>query len=334
MMLTFEKPIYLILIAFFPLLIYFIYLRRNRGGGIPYSFNVWQGRNTIYTPLSLKIVHIVTELFLWAAILAFILALAGPAATVNKKIFIERGMDIMIVLDQSPSMAARDFGAEDRLTTAREMVKEFVEGRENDSIGLVTFSEEAFLKLPPTVDHSLLIDSLDDVTLINRGDGTAIGMGVALAVLHLSTSTSAEKAILLITDGENNLGEIQPETAAAMAVQSNIRIYAVGLGTTGEVPIEFQDKDSGKILSGTIKSTFDGTLLEQIADISGGRYFYARSSGTLETIFQTINTMESHEMKTKISVEKSFYYQELMLLGLMLFLLHWLLRRILMGEIL
>ncbi|MDC7222129.1 MAG: VWA domain-containing protein [Spirochaetales bacterium] len=333
-MLTFEEPAFLMLIAFFPLLLYFVYLRKDRGGGIPYSFKVWKGRNIIYTPLSLQIFYVVTEVFLWFALLAFVFALAGPSSAVNKKIFVERGMDIIIVLDQSPSMAARDFGAEDRLTTAREMVKEFVEGRENDSIGLVTFSEEAFLRLPPTVDHSLLIDSLDDITLIDRGDGTAIGMGVALAVLHLSSSTAAQKAILLITDGENNLGEIQPETAASMAVQSNIRIYSVGLGTTGEVPIEFHDRDTGKILSGTMKSTFDGSLLEKMAEISGGRYFYARSSGSLETIFQTINTMESYEVKTKVSVEKSYYYQGFMLAGLILFLLHWLFRRILLGELL
>ncbi len=332
-MLTFEEPAYLILFAFFPLLLYFLYLRPNRGGGIPYSYRVWQGKNTIRLPLSLKVIYILTEFMAWLAVSLFILALSGPATAVNRKVYIERGMDIMIVLDQSPSMAARDFGAEDRLTTAREMVKDFIKERENDSIGLVTFSEEAFLKMPPTVDHSLLSDTLDDVSLIDRGDGTAIGMGVALAVLHLSSSTASEKAILLITDGENNLGEIQPRTAASMAVQSNIRIYAVGLGTTGEVPIEFHDRETGKILSGTIKSHFDGTLLEEMADISGGGYFYARSSGSLETIFQTINTMESYEMKTKISVEKSYFYQKLILLGLIFFFLYWFIRRIVLGEV-
>ena len=188
--------------------------------------------------------------------------------------------------------------------------------------------------MPPTVDHSLLSDTLDEVSLIDKGDGTAIGMGVALAVLHLSSSTAAEKAILLITDGENNLGEIQPRTAASMAVQSNIRIYAVGLGTTGEVPIEFHDRETGKILTGTIKSHFDGTLLEEMADISGGEYFYARSSGSLETIFQTINTMESYEVKTKVSVEKDYFYQELIFASLVLFLLFWFVRRIVLGEVL
>ena len=142
-MLTFEEPAYLILFAFYPLLIFFLYLRKDRGG-IPYSFRVWMGRNTIFTPLPLKVVYIVTEIFPWIAVSLLVLAIAGPATAVNRKVYIERGMDIMIVLDQSPSMAARDFGAEDRLTTAREMVKDFIRERENDSIGLVTFSEEAF----------------------------------------------------------------------------------------------------------------------------------------------------------------------------------------------
>ncbi|MGD1830362.1 MAG: VWA domain-containing protein [Spirochaetaceae bacterium] len=333
-MLTIEEPAYFSVLVFLPLLFYFSYLRKHRGGGVPFSFQLWKGRHDIHTPLVLSLVYIGSEILLWLSLLAFIVALSGPASAVNKKVYVERGMDIMIVLDQSPSMAARDFGADDRLTTAREMVKDFIQGRENDSIGLVTFSEEAFLKLPPTVDHSLIIDSLDELTLIDRGDGTAIGMGVALAVLHLSSSSAPEKAILLITDGENNLGEIHPETAAAMAVQSNIRIYSVGLGTTGEVPIEFHDKDTGKILTGTMKSSFDSTLLEKMADISGGKYFYARSSGSLETIFQTINTIESYEVKTKISVEKEFFYQEFLFAALAFFLLHWLIRRFFMGDIL
>jgi Ca-activated chloride channel homolog len=333
-MLTFEEPAYLSLFALLPLLIFFLYLRKNRGGGIPYSYRVWNGRSVLYTPLSLTIFYIISEVFLWIALIGLIFALAGPSLAVNRKVYLERGMDIMIVLDQSPSMAARDFGAEDRLTTAREMVKDFIRSRENDSIGLVTFSEEARLRLPPTVDHDLLFTTLDEVSLINRGDGTAIGMGVALAVLHLSSSTASEKAILLITDGENNVGEIQPSTAASMAAQTGIRIYSIGLGTTGDVAIEFHDEGTGKILSGTMKSVFDGALLEEMADISGGGYFYARSSGSLETIFQAINTLESYEVRTKISVEKNNFHGILMMGAMALFFLHWLLRRLFMGEIL
>ncbi len=333
-MLTFDDPAYLALIALFPLLVSFLYLRKNRGGGIPYSYRVWNGKNTLYTPLSLNIAYFATEIALWIALVLLVVALAGPSLASNRKVYLERGMDIMIVLDQSPSMAARDFGAEDRLTTAREMVKDFISTRENDSIGLVSFSEEAQLRLPPTVDHDLLFSTLDDIAIMDRGDGTAIGMGLALAVLHLSSSTAGEKAILLITDGDNNVGEIQPATAASMAAQTGIRIYTIGLGTTGDVPIEFLDRESGKILSGTMKSVYDGTLLKRIAEISGGDYFYARSSGSLETILQTINTLESYEVRTKITVVKNSFHNQLILIALALFFAHWLVRRVLLGEIL
>jgi Ca-activated chloride channel family protein len=161
--LTFEIPAYFLLLIFFPLIFYFLYLRKSRGGSVPYTFNVWNGRNLLHTPLSLIILHVATEIFFWLALLSFVIALAGPSLATNKKIFSGRGMDIMIVLDQSPSMAARDFGAEDRLTTAREMIKGFVKTRENDSLGLVTFSEEALLRLPPTIDHSRLNETLGGV---------------------------------------------------------------------------------------------------------------------------------------------------------------------------
>lgn len=333
-MLTLDKPIYLFLLILLPFLIYHFYYKRDRGGSIPYSFDVWNGETSFRTPGGILLSYMVTEILYWLALLLFVFALAGPSLSTEKRIFSERGMDIMIVLDKSPSMAARDFGAEDRLTTAREMIKGFIKTRENDSIGLVVFAEEAVLRLPVTIDHGRIISELDKLTLSQRDDGTAIGMGLALGVLHLSESIAKEKIILLITDGDNNRGEIQPETAANMASQMGIRIYAIGLGSSGEVPVEYVDDESGKIITGTLQSSFDKMLLEDISEISRGGYFYARSSGSLETIFKIIDSLETHEVKTKTTVEKRRLHREAVMLGGFIFFLYLLIRRTILGGVL
>jgi len=214
------------------------------------------------------------------------------------------------------------------------MTAHFISGRENDPIGIVSFGTDAVLRVPPTLDYNLLNERLAELKILEMGDGTAIGMGLAVAALHLSNSQADEKIIILLTDGENNSGEIQPETSASIARKLGIRIYTVGIGTTGEIAAEFTDPETGSVYSATLMSKFDEAMLRRIAAETGGRYFHAVSPGTLEAVFQTIDSLESVERLVKMQVvfEPLHYY--FILAGFFLIMLEFTARKAFFREIL
>jgi Ca-activated chloride channel family protein len=270
----------------------------------------------------------------WIGCICIIIALAGPAVFLREKVFLTRGIDMVLVLDESPSMAARDFQPVNRFETAREVIRRFVRNRENDPIGLVSFSYEAVLRVPPTLDYEHLIKKLDELSIMDLGDGTAIGMGLSVACLHLRSSTAAEKVIILLTDGKNNTGEISPETAADIAAQMGIRVYTVGIGGKDETPIEFSDPKTGKFYRGTLEEGFDEELLRKIAENSKGNYFYAGNPGTLGSIFQAIDALETIERRVRIEVRSNPIHGRFILLGLLLIFADFLIRKKFLREVL
>ena len=185
----------------------------------------------------------------------------------------------MIVLDESPSMAARDLGGDSRFATAVEVIRGFVAGRENDAIGVVSFSDRAALQVPKTLDRVALNAALERLRVMTLGDATAIGMGIAVALLHLQDSAAAGRVIILLTDGENNAGEISPRTAAAIAADKGVRIYTIGVGRAGATVLELTDPRSGLTRRGVYHGRFDEALLRRVAEITGGRYFAATEPG-------------------------------------------------------
>jgi Ca-activated chloride channel family protein len=333
-MLTFETPQYLLLFLLLPPLIYFRHFRKNKGAVLSFPFRVWKGSGFYPNQILLKSILFLLAFLFWLGISSFILVLGGPALSRHEKLFLSRGIDIMIVLDQSPSMAGKDFPPVNRFETAKEMTSHFIAGRENDPVGIVSFGTDAVLRVPPTLDYTLLNERLDALRIMELGDGTAIGMGLAVAALHLSNSEANEKVIILLTDGENNSGEIQPETSSSIARKLGIRIYSIGIGTSGEVSADFIDPSTGAEYSASLKSNFDEKLLRKIAEETGGRYFHAVSPGTLEAVFQTIDSLESVERLVKMQVVFEPLHHLFIMIGFVLVMFEFLVRKAVLREIL
>ncbi len=333
-MMTFETPSYLILLALLPTGVFLRHVWRKRGGLVTFSFAVW---GETYEPMpkrSGRMAAFLSGLLLWAGIGALIVALAGPGLMKKERVFLNRGIDIMLVLDESPSMAARDFQPENRFESAKEVIRRFVRGRENDAIGIVSFSKEAALRMPPTIDHSAVLERLDMLRMMDLGNGTAIGMGLAVAALHLRDSTADTKVIVLITDGENNAGEITPTAAAGITAELGIRIYAIGIGSEGEVPFELANPETGKVYRGTYRGDFDEELLQEISLSTGGRYYRAAGPGALETVFRTIDSLEVTERRVKVNTQTEPLYRAFISAGILAVLAYFLIRKAVMAEVL
>ena len=356
-MISFETPVYFGLLSLVPLGIYFLHFYRGRGGRIRFSFSKWRGESFSYPAYVLRAILFLTHLSFWAGVALLIVALAGPVKTVRETIYLSEGLRIIIVLDESPSMSAKDFQPENRFEAAKDVIVEFASSRPNDAIGLVSFSRDAALRVPPTLDTTTLIARLDDLRIMSLGDGTAIGMGLSVAAMHLERSRgsrdlstiggarsgerSGERSgarmggvIVLITDGENNAGEILPETATDIASRLGIRVYAVGIGTSGEVPIEYTDPETGIVRTGMFESRFNEDLLKNIAESTGGQYYSAQSPGALNAVFRSIDALETTEKRVRIEVKSKSLYAPLLWIAGLLFLVNFVFRSIVLREVL
>ncbi|TVR33597.1 MAG: VWA domain-containing protein [Spirochaetaceae bacterium] len=331
---VFEAPAYLLLLLFLPVLFYFRHVWHGRGGKLALPVQLWKGISFHSGVVGLRFLYLSAAACFWAGAVLMIMALAGPTLVERERVYLSRGIDIMFVLDESPTMAAQDFAPETRFESARGVIRDFVQRRENDAIGLVSFAKEAALRMPPTVDHGALLAALDQVRIMELGDGTAIGNALAVAALHLETSKAPERVIVLLTDGINNAGEILPETAARVAAQKGIRIYTVAIGTEQEAVLEFEDPHTGRIFRGRFEGGFDEELLRTIADIANGSYFHAGSSGTLQAVLQSIDTIETVERRVRVEVQRYPFHREWLMLALGLLLLDFVLRKWLLREIL
>ena len=231
------------------------------------------------------------------ALSALVIALARPQSYNKLRKSSTEGIDIMISLDVSTSMLAMDFKP-NRVEAAKEVAIEFIKGRPTDKIGLVIFAAESFTQCPLTLDHTVLINLFNDVKTGLLEDGTAIGNGLATAVARIRNSDVKSKVIILLSDGENNRGEVQPLQAAEIAKEFNVRVYTIGVGTIGEAPYPVQT------VFGTqtqyIPVRIDEAMLQEIANITGGKYFRATNEAKLSEIYNEIDQME----KTKTEVEE------------------------------
>jgi Ca-activated chloride channel family protein len=329
-----ERPLYLSLFLLFPVLIYFRHYWRGRGGTLPFPFRVWgrAGYRGFATP-TVVLLGIGTIAF-WLGLATLLVALAGPERTVRIQSYLTRGIDIIIAIDQSPTMAAEDFQPDNRFGAAKSVVTEFVALRENDPVGLVGFGSEASLRVPPTLDYEHLLESLEAMQVWELGDGTAIGMGLAVSALHLERSDAPRRVIILITDGINNAGEIQPETAAEAARSLGIELYVVGIGSGEEVMLTLRHPETGVILRDTVSDSFDEDALRELAAAGGGRYFYAGSNTALEAVFEAIDSVERVEQRSLMRVERTPYHRQFILIGLALILVDAFIRRLLAREVL
>lgn len=236
------------------------------------------------------------------AIALIIIALARPQIVQAKETISGEGVEIALALDISGSMASLDFEPQNRLEAAKSVIGDFIASRQYDKIGLVIFSSEAFSLSPLTLDHNMLNRSLNDVQLasdLGLEDGTAIGLGIANAANMLMDSESESKVIILLTDGMNNAGEIDPLTAAEAAKALGVKVYTIGAARPGEVPVPVES-----MLGGTQivyqESLLDEETLQQVAEITGGRYFRAENSQGLQSIYDEINDLEKSQVEVQI----------------------------------
>ncbi|HEX4959198.1 MAG TPA: VWA domain-containing protein [Thermoanaerobaculia bacterium] len=245
-----------------------------------------------------------------AALVCLALALARPQLGYAWEESLTQGIDIEIVLDVSGSMGAEDFQPKDRLSVAKQVVKEFVAGRPGDRIGMVVFSGAAMTRAPLTTDREMLGMLVDSVQLNTLPDGTAIGVALASAAARLKDSAAKTKVMVLATDGANNAGAIDPASAAALCQGLGIKVYTIGVGALGRVPVPVptQDPTTGAIVTRRVMMDVpvDEPLLKQIAARTGGQFYRATDTQGLQRIFREIDRLE----KTPIQVKRYVRYQE------------------------
>ena len=196
----------------------------------------------------------------------------------------------------------------------------------------MSFGSQATLQCPPTADYDWLLQRLGELQLRELGDDTAIGMGLAIATLHLANSTAKEKVILLLTDGDDNAGEIRLETAVKLAADQAIRVYFIGVGEQGELPIKLVDPETGVLTEGTVVTRFDEEAFRSLAEMSGGGYWKTTSPGTLEAVFQTVNSLETVERRVSVRVRRRPIHRFFIIVGALAILFVYLVRRILLGA--
>ncbi len=250
------------------------------------------------------------------AILSGVVALARPQRGRQFEEFETRGIDIMLCMDISGSMQAADFLPRNRLTVAKEKAKEFIARRQGDRIGLVVFSATSLTQCPLTLDHKLLEEIIDRLDFGILEDGTAIGLGIASACARLRDSRAKEKVIILLTDGVNNTGDIDPLTAAQTAAALGIKVYTIGVGSKGPVPFPVDDPIFGRRYV-QVEIDLDAETLKKIADITGGRFFLATDPAALQRVYEEIDRLEPSTFK----VRRWTVYQERAGLPLLLTLL-------------
>lgn len=310
---TFAYQPFLYFLLVIPLLVgYYIWRNKYQHSEMQYSHSGFM--KNVKKSFRLYFLHLpfILRIFVFALL---IVALARPQSTSRTRDVTVEGIDIVVTLDISGSMLAEDFKP-NRLEAAKETAIEFVNMRPGDRIGLTIFSGESFTMVPLTTDHALLIDLLRSVHTGMVEDGTAIGDGLAIATNRLRESDAISKVVILLTDGINNAGSIDPLTAAEIAQIYNVRVYTVGVGSTGPVPYPFQTPFGKQYRE--VEIPVDEALLQEIAVMTGGLYFWADNQTALSEIYKEIDQLERSKIDVIEFSRKNDEYLPLILLALIL----------------
>jgi Ca-activated chloride channel family protein len=260
-----------------------------------------------------------------AALALLIVALARPQSSSTNSTSNIEGIDIVMAMDVSGSMLARDLKP-DRLTAAKQVASDFVKDRPGDRMGLVIFSGETFTQVPLTTDHGVMLNMLAEMKNGLIDDGTAIGDGLATAISRLKDSEAVSKVVILLTDGMNNAGSVDPYTAAEIAKLYGIRVYTIGVGTYGTAPYPVQDF-FGRTVMQQIKVEIDEKLLTTIATSTGGKYFRANNNKKLDEIYQEIDKLERSKIEVTEFRRLHEEFYPLVAWAIVLLLLEFLLRK-------
>ena len=320
---TFYNPELLWLLILLPLLIFVnIKISKKKSS----NFKISSTRNLDFKSLKIKIYPIL-DILRYLAITMLIIGLSRPQIVdVSTQTKTSMGIDIVIAVDVSSSMLAQDLSP-NRLDALKEVAKEFINDRTNDRIGLVVYDGESYTKTPVTSDKSIIIKSLEEIKFDGViEDGTAIGMGLATAVNRLKDSKAKSKVIILLTDGVNNSGFIDPNTAADLASSYEIKTYTIGLGSNGNALAPIAINPNGTFRFGLTKVEIDEELLKSIAKKTGGLYFRATDNKRLKDIYEEINKLEKTEVEEFKYTNATEKYRFFVLISFVLVFMEWILR--------
>ncbi|HCV50727.1 VWA domain-containing protein [Saprospiraceae bacterium] len=319
----FSSPYWLLLLAIIPLMLLYKYYSKRQEIE-PMTFSTLESISGLYSWKEKAIKYL--PILRYLALAALMLAMARPQQTLKEEVVKAEGIDIILAMDLSSSMLAKDFDP-DRLTVSKEVAAKFVDKRVYDRIGLVVFAGDSFTQTPLTTDHNILKDFLANIECGMLDDGTAIGMGLATATNRLKNSKSKSKVIILLTDGVNNAGYIKPLTAAEIAEEYDMKIYTIGVGTTGAALTPVNRRNDGKFVFGMSKVNIDEKLLSEISKMTGGRYFRATDEAMLNSIYDEIDQLEKTEMEVNVFKRYKDIFRIPLILAFGLLLLEFILRQ-------
>lgn len=317
----FYSPWFLLLFAvFIPLMILDSRKKKRAGITVPSTQNMTENNSILFVLFVLKISK-------YILLSALIIAMARPRSfTISQDQDDNKGIDIMLSVDVSLSMLAKDLEP-DRLTALKDIAKKFVAQRPGDRIGLVTYSGEAFTKVPVTSDHAVVIDELDQLNPLELQPGTAIGEGLSVAVTHLRNSKAKSKIIILMTDGVNTIENAMPtQVGAELARSSGIKVYSIGIGTNGYALMPTQTDIFGDLVFTEAEVKIDEPVLREIAQTTGGKYFRATSNESLQEIYDEINQLEKSDLKTTKLYNYKEYFRTFLWIALFVLLFDAMLR--------
>lgn len=311
-----------------PLFIIYIYssffMRKKNKGTFLYSSLSLFFKNSLSLRAAL---NFLPDMLKTIALIFLIIAMARPQTFEERVDQTQKGIDIMLVVDISFSMLIKDMGAgKTRLASAKEVVKNFVEGRPNDRIGLIVFAGESFTPVPLTFDHELLQKRIHKLTTLSSiKGGTAIGVALANSVVRMQNSPRESRMIIFLTDGDNNSGFIDPETALQIVRKHKLKVYTIGIGSrSGAFPVKYEEEDQfGRKFYKQVyvPSRINKKLLKKISSQTGGEFFMARSLSSLKDIFKKIDELETYEIKINKWTKKKEHFKRFLIFGFFSYLL-------------
>jgi len=310
----FDRPVFVFAAVLLPFFIIFCRRFFRNAFSLPVSLGPPGGesfRPPAQTSFFLKLINFTEN----SGIFLLIFALSGPVMISTNPVYLDRGSDVLFILDCSPSMAGLDIDGKSRFEAARTLIGSFAATHPADAVGLVAVGSDAALLVPPTTAGEALIRRLSALKIGELGDGTALGTGISVAAFHLHNSQAANKVAVIITDGENNAGAVNPETAARLLAQEGLHFYVIAVGTTGQVPVDYVDPQTNVRRTGTFESRFETGSLSLLAAAGGGTFISAPSAAAFSEAFSRIGRSELTAARTGVRGKRIPVHDTLLITG-------------------
>ena len=325
-MLSFTQPLWLLLLLPMPASLFFYFVVLRHRGGLPFAYRIWGMRGFCPRQLSVVVLVLLSRVCYTCTFVFLVIALSRPSIARQQEVYIRSGAAILFLLDLSPSMAAVDIPPYTRLERAKQAIRDFMARQINDSIGFAGFGSEASLLWPSSRNYRSAMQRLDEISLSSLGQGTAIGLGLAISAHHLSKLPNERKVLVMFTDGSNNTGEILPEGAAQIIRNNAIELYIIGMGQVDTNSAVITDPKSGQRFRARLSEGYNPQRLRNIARIAGGTF----SNGIDDGLF--VQDITEQENYTAIEVVRRELEQHFVLLALILAMLGFAIRSLFLRE--